>query len=125
MPRISEGAPPLPSIPTRSCAGKPKHAVGRYSTFLGKHTMFDSIIRRVRAFMGSGPDTTVVKEPRIYTKEEHGISPDLVSWEAKRTCELLHARGFRAYIVGGAVRDLLLASSRRISTWPRTPRPNR
>lgn len=70
--------------------------------------MFDSIIRRVRAFMGSGPDTTVVKEPRIYTKEEHGISPDLVSWEAKRTCELLHARGFRAYIVGGAVRDLLL-----------------
>ncbi len=48
------------------------------------------------------------KTPRIIGAEEHGIDPDKVSWAAKRTCEILHSRGYKAFIVGGAVRDLLL-----------------
>ena len=52
--------------------------------------------------------TAIVQTPRVLTKEEHGIDPKLVSWEAKRTCELLQRKGYQAYIVGGAVRDLLL-----------------
>lgn len=70
--------------------------------------MFDRLVKRVRSLMGGGPAYPIVKEPRIIPKEVHGISPDLVSWEAKRTCEALQRRGFKAFIVGGAVRDLLL-----------------
>ncbi|MEF9943806.1 MAG: polynucleotide adenylyltransferase PcnB, partial [Burkholderiaceae bacterium] len=50
----------------------------------------------------------VRKEPKRYTAAEHGINPALVSKAALRTCESLHRAGFKAYIVGGAVRDLLL-----------------
>lgn len=45
---------------------------------------------------------------RVIEVAEHGIDPKLVSYPARRTCEILQARGFQAYIVGGAVRDLLL-----------------
>ncbi len=70
--------------------------------------MLDRLVERVRSFIGGGPAYPIVKEPRIIPKEVHGISPDLVSWQAKRTCEALKRRGFKAFIVGGAVRDLLL-----------------
>ncbi len=70
--------------------------------------MINEFMKRVRAWMGAGPALAVVKTPRIIQKEEHGIDPSLVSWEAKRTCEALKRRGYQAYIVGGAVRDLLL-----------------
>lgn len=70
--------------------------------------MFDSIVSRVRSFLGTQSDTEPTREPRIIPKEVHGIDPELVAWQAKRCCEALQRRGFRAYIVGGAVRDLLL-----------------
>ncbi len=69
--------------------------------------MFDFLVKGVRSIWG-GKNDVVVKTPRVYTKEEHGIDGSLVSFEARRTCELLRERGFRAYIVGGAVRDLML-----------------
>jgi len=40
--------------------------------------------------------------------KEHGINPDLVSSNAVRVTQTLQAEGFNAFIVGGAVRDLLL-----------------
>ena len=40
--------------------------------------------------------------------KKHKINPDLISDAALNTCEGLHKAGFEAYIVGGAVRDLLL-----------------
>ena len=70
--------------------------------------MFDSIVGRVKSFFGAEDRSVLVREPRIITKDEHGIDPELVAWQAKRCCEALQARGYRAYIVGGAVRDLLL-----------------
>ena len=70
--------------------------------------MFERIVERFKSWMKSDSADVVVKEPRIIPKEVHKISPDLVSWQAKRTCEALQKRGYRAYIVGGAVRDLLL-----------------
>ena len=71
--------------------------------------MFDTIVSRVRSFLGaSEPREMPVREPRVISREEHGIDPELVAWQAKRCCEVLQKRGFRAYIVGGAVRDLLL-----------------
>jgi poly(A) polymerase len=40
--------------------------------------------------------------------KKHKINPDLISTAALKTCEGLQSAGFDAYIVGGAVRDLLL-----------------
>jgi poly(A) polymerase len=39
--------------------------------------------------------------------EHHGIRPADVSMGARRTCETLQQGGFKAYVVGGAVRDLI------------------
>lgn len=68
--------------------------------------MIETFIDRVRSFFQSNEG--IVKEPRVIGPDEHGIDPALVAWQAKKTCEQLQARGYRAYIVGGAVRDLLL-----------------
>ena len=69
--------------------------------------MFDYVKKFVGSLMGRRPDQ-VNKNPRIIPKEVHGIDPKQVHWTARRTCEALQARGYKAYIVGGAVRDLLL-----------------
>jgi len=46
--------------------------------------------------------------PRVYTQTEHGIDRRDISEAALRTCEGLQAAGYDAFVVGGAVRDLLL-----------------
>ena len=51
--------------------------------------------------------TTAVKE-RIYARDEHGIRRDELSNAAISVCEGLHRAGYKAFVVGGAVRDLLL-----------------
>jgi len=48
------------------------------------------------------------KEPKRIDASEHHIDRELVSRSALRVCETLQKAGFRAYLVGGAVRDLLL-----------------
>ena len=47
-------------------------------------------------------------EPVILGFEQHGIDPKLVSPNAIRLCQTLQEAGFKAFVVGGAVRDLLL-----------------
>lgn len=42
------------------------------------------------------------------TASNHQINHQLISQAALKTCDGLHRAGFQAYIVGGAVRDLLL-----------------
>lgn len=49
------------------------------------------------------------KGPRRYTREEHGIDRRLVSRHAVKVCEVLNHEGYQAYVVGGAVRDLLVS----------------
>ena len=44
----------------------------------------------------------------IYTQTEHGIDSKKVDCEAVRIISGLHNAGYDAYIVGGAVRDLLI-----------------
>ncbi len=48
------------------------------------------------------------QDPRTYTQAEHGIDRRDISDAALRTCEGLQRAGFQAFVVGGAVRDLLL-----------------
>ncbi|MBI9097785.1 MAG: polynucleotide adenylyltransferase PcnB [Spirochaetaceae bacterium] len=50
----------------------------------------------------------LVKQAEIYTKEEHNIPLEKVDADAIRALERLRREGYQAYIVGGAVRDLLL-----------------
>ncbi len=52
--------------------------------------------------------TGVDDEPTRYARAEHGIDRRDISDAAIRTCEGLHRAGFAAFVVGGAVRDLLL-----------------
>lgn len=50
----------------------------------------------------------LIRQAEIYTKNEHNIPLDKVDNDAIRACDRLKREGFQAYIVGGAVRDLLL-----------------
>lgn len=55
-----------------------------------------------------GPDGKPVKKAVVYTRKEHGIDPKSVDLEAYRIVERLWQNGHEAYLVGGAVRDLIL-----------------
>jgi poly(A) polymerase len=50
----------------------------------------------------------LVKKAVVYTSEEHGINNSDVDTQAIYIVERLKANGFESYIVGGAVRDLIL-----------------
>jgi poly(A) polymerase len=52
---------------------------------------------------GTAPQSTLVSLPVA----RHGIHRDQVSSAARRTCEGLQQAGHKAYVVGGAVRDLI------------------
>ncbi|MDQ5902700.1 MAG: poly(A) polymerase [Pseudomonadota bacterium] len=47
-------------------------------------------------------------EPAIIPHTAHQIRREHLSSAARRTCETLQEKGFKAYVVGGAVRDLLI-----------------
>lgn len=49
-----------------------------------------------------------VKKAVIYTKQEHNISRDKIDPDALKVVTQLRAYGYDSYIVGGAVRDLLV-----------------
>ena len=46
--------------------------------------------------------------PAVLNRQEHGIDPQLLSPNAVRVTQTLQEAGFKAFVVGGAVRDLLL-----------------
>lgn len=74
--------------------------------------MFKNIIAYTKEFFSSSKKQNAsaryIKTPRVITRDEHGIDKRLVSLEALRTVKNLQRAGFEAYVVGGAVRDLLL-----------------
>src|SRR5919108_4454892 len=63
--------------------------------------MIKRFIRRVLGL----PADAVDRVPR----EQHGLSRDALSPAAAKVCSVLREAGFSAYVVGGAVRDLLLS----------------
>jgi poly(A) polymerase len=64
------------------------------------------LVRRVQTLLSGKP--RLRKTPRRIPASEHGIDRNAVSRSAIRVCETLQSAGRRAYVVGGAVRDLLL-----------------
>jgi poly(A) polymerase len=53
-------------------------------------------------------DTRASNEPIVLGPNQHGIDPRMVSNNAVRVTSTLQEAGFQAFVVGGAVRDLLL-----------------
>lgn len=56
------------------------------------------------------PGNSIKSAPhkRVLPFHEHHISADMLSFAAEKVVKRLHLEGFEAYVVGGAVRDLLL-----------------
>jgi poly(A) polymerase len=68
--------------------------------------MIKRVIERVSTLFGRRPRKP--REPRRVPAAEHGIDEQLIARSALRVCDTLQKAGHRAYLVGGAVRDLLL-----------------
>jgi poly(A) polymerase len=68
--------------------------------------MIRRLVDKVQDFLSRSP--RLRKTPRRIAASKHGIDRSLVPRSALRTCETLQAAGHHAYLVGGAVRDLLL-----------------
>jgi poly(A) polymerase len=49
-------------------------------------------------------------EPAVIPVSSHGITRDRISSGSRRVCETLQEQGHKAYVVGGAVRDLLIGA---------------
>ena len=62
------------------------------------------IKRFIRRVLGLPSEAAPLRVPR----EKHGIARERLSPAAARICAVLREAGFSAYVVGGAVRDLLL-----------------
>jgi poly(A) polymerase len=64
----------------------------------------------IRKFLGVKDKQPVrdLTQPTILTAAEHGIDPKLLSSNAIRVTSSLQEAGYKAFVVGGAVRDLLL-----------------
>ncbi len=56
---------------------------------------------------GTSPKGKIIRKAVIYTAKDHHINPEQIDPDAKRVIARLKKAGFSAYIVGGAVRDLL------------------
>ncbi|MEA5098324.1 MAG: polynucleotide adenylyltransferase PcnB, partial [Burkholderiaceae bacterium] len=69
--------------------------------------MIKKFIRKLLG-AGAGQAPEIKTEPVIITAREHRIDPALVSNNAVRVTQTLQEAGFKAFVVGGAVRDLLL-----------------
>ena len=67
--------------------------------------MIKKLIRRI---LGKPEEAADPTQPVILGPQEHGINPALVSNNAIRVTQSLQEAGFKAFLVGGAVRDLLL-----------------
>ncbi|OQX29259.1 MAG: hypothetical protein B0D92_04630 [Spirochaeta sp. LUC14_002_19_P3] len=72
---------------------------------IGKVYFITMLYRYYRDSNGQ-PDTKAT----LYEKQDHGIARDRIDSDAERICARLKSHGHEAYIVGGAVRDLLLGN---------------
>ena len=60
---------------------------------------------------GTDKNGNVVKKAVIYTQEEHLIPNNKIDPDALQIVNRLRDSGFTAYIVGGAVRDLIIGNT--------------
>ena len=69
------------------------------------------MIRKLISRVFSGKKTTANRhEPAVIPVSSHRITRDRISSGSRRVCETLQSHGHKAYVVGGAVRDLLIGA---------------
>ena len=66
------------------------------------------IKRLIKRVFGTAAPVRVVGAAHVIPFDEHKVGSDGISYGAKRVTDGLQAAGFQAFVVGGAVRDLLL-----------------
>ncbi|MFN3919840.1 MAG: polynucleotide adenylyltransferase PcnB [Methylohalobius sp.] len=66
------------------------------------------ILKLVQKLLKPGASSSAAVQPRIYARSEHPISRSAISPNALKVLYRLKQAGFRACLVGGCVRDLLL-----------------
>jgi len=80
-----------------------RRRAGAFSIF------FLPVIKKfIRKLFGPRGASAKSAQPAVIPAKVHGINPALISRHAVRVTETLQQAGFLAFIVGGAVRDLLL-----------------
>jgi poly(A) polymerase len=67
--------------------------------------MIRKLLRKV--FRRPGADLTVPDQPALVPAAQHGMRRDGISPAAIKVCSVLQDAGHKAFVVGGAVRDLL------------------
>ncbi|MDR1470439.1 MAG: polynucleotide adenylyltransferase PcnB [Spirochaetaceae bacterium] len=67
---------------------------------------------------------SLIKKAVVWTQEEHGIEARDVDGDAVYIVQILHDAGFETYIVGGAVRDLMLGKKPKDFDIVTTATPN-
>jgi poly(A) polymerase len=72
--------------------------------------MIRKLLRRVFKKPARTPKHSAARSAKVaeLPVSVHGIRREQVSSAARRTCDTLQQAGFKAYVVGGAVRDLLI-----------------
>ena len=70
--------------------------------------MIKKFLNRLLGMGPSGPGKPDLGKRKEIGAEIHGIDPKLVDERAANVVKTLHQAGYQAYVVGGAVRDLLL-----------------
>src|SRR5690606_17303170 len=75
---------------------------------LGRLYIYSMIKKLIRRILGTSNAAGNHVEPLILKQKEHGINPDLLSSNAIRVTQTLQEAGYKAFLVGGAVRDLML-----------------
>ena len=64
----------------------------------------EKVFSRRAVLSAGGPSAT----PEVIPMSRHGVRRESISSCARRVTETLQAQGYKAYVVGGAVRDLML-----------------
>jgi len=69
--------------------------------------MIKKFIRKILGVKNKSDVASANQKPTVLGPKDHGIDPQLVSANAIRITQTLQENGFKAFVVGGAVRDLL------------------
>src|ERR1035437_2516968 len=80
---------------------------GRYAQEFMIKKFINKLLGKTSATSGKGKRPSFGKREE-FSAAQHGIDPTLVDERARNVVQTLKDGGFEAYIVGGAVRDLLL-----------------
>ncbi|MDO9599792.1 MAG: polynucleotide adenylyltransferase PcnB [Azoarcus sp.] len=66
------------------------------------------MIRKLLRKVFTRAATPLSTEPALIAVDQHGVRSEQLSPAARKTCAVLQESGYKAYVVGGAVRDLLI-----------------